>query len=320
MNYRDYYKILGVSKTASEAELKSAFRKLAKQYHPDKNPGDNKAEEKFKEINEAYEVLSDPAKRVKYDQLGAQYQQYQQYGGDPRGFDWSRWAAQGGRGGARVNAERGDLSDLFGSSGSFSDFFNTIFGMSGAATQPRSGGRHPSAQARPPEEYPVEITLEESLNGARRTLEKGQRRLEVKIPPGARTGTKVRVAGEGSPGLNGAPGDLHLVVTLLEHPKFKVREGGPDLQTDVAVDLYTAVLGGQVRVSAIDGNEVLLTVPPESSSGQTMRLRGKGLPALREPKTRGDLYVRLLVQVPKKLSDEEKSLFKKLADFRKKES
>ncbi|MBI3241944.1 MAG: DnaJ domain-containing protein [Chloroflexi bacterium] len=314
MDYKDYYTTLGVSKTASEAELKSAFRKLAKQYHPDKNPGDKKAEEKFKEINEAYEVLGDAAKRAKYDQLGAQYQRYQQYGGDPRGFDWSQWAAQGGRG------QRVDYSDLFGGSGGFSDFFNTIFGMSGAGTQTRSGRRRAPAQTRQAEEYPVDITLEESLHGTQRTLEKGQRRLEVKIPPGAKAGTKVRVVGEGVPGLNGAPGDLHLVVTLLEHPKFKVREGGPDLQTDVAVDLYTAVLGGQVRVSTLEGNEVLLTVPPESSSGQTMRLRGKGLPVLREPKTRGDLYARLLVQVPKKLSDEEKALFKTLADLRKKEA
>jgi curved DNA-binding protein len=211
------------------------------------------------------------------------------------------------------------LSDLFGSSGGFSDFFNTIFGMSGTTPQSRGAGRR-SAQARQPEEYPVEITLEESLHGARRALEKGQRRLEVKIPPGAKTGTKVRVAGEGSPGLDGAPGDLFLVVKLIDHPQFKLRGDGPGLQTDVAVDLYTAVLGGQARVATLDGNEVLLTVPPESSSGQTMRLRGKGLPMLREPKTRGDLYVRLLVQVPKTLSDEEKTLFKKLADLRKKDS
>lgn len=318
MEYKDYYKTLGVGKSASEDEIKAAFRKLAKQYHPDKNPGNKKAEEKFKEINEANEVLSDPAKRAKYDQLGAQYHQFQQYGGDPRGFDWSRWAAQGAgaRGGPRVDAERGDLSDLFGSSGGFSDFFNAIFGMSG--TQGRSTARR--TQARQADEYPVEITLEESLHGSKRALEKGQRRLEVKIPPGAKTGTKVRVAGEGSPGLDGAPGDLFLAVKLADHPKFKVRDAGPDLQTDVAVDLYTAVLGGQARVATLDGNEVLMTVPPESSSGQTMRLRGKGLPLLREPKTRGDLYVRLLVQVPKKLNDEEKTLFKKLADLRNKNS
>ena len=315
MDYKDYYKTLGLSKSASEDEIKAAFRKLAKQYHPDKNPGNKKAEEKFKEINEANEVLSDPAKRARYDQLGAQYQQFQQYGGDPRGFDWSRWAAQGGRG---TRADYGDLSDLFGGSSSFSDFFNTVFGMSGAGTPRQSTTRRTSA--RQADEYPVEITLEESLHGSKRALEKGQRRLEVKIPPGAKAGTKVRVAGEGNPGLDGAPGDLFLVVKLADHPKFKVRDTGPDLQTDVAVDLYTAVLGGQARVATLDGNEVLMTVPPESSSGQTMRLRGKGLPMLREPKTRGDLYVRLLVQVPKKLSDEEKDLFKKLADLRKKDS
>ena len=318
MEYKDYYKTLGVSKTAGEDEIKAAFRKLAKQYHPDKNPGNKKAEEKFKEINEANEVLSDPAKRARYDQLGAQYHQFQQYGGDPRGFDWSQWAAQSGRGTRGARVDYGDLSDLFGSSGGFSDFFNTIFGMSGTGAQRQSAARR--TQARPADEYPVEITLEESLRGSKRALEKGQRRLEVKIPPGAKTGTKVRMAGEGSPGLDGAPGDLFLVVKLADHPKFKVRDAGPDLQTDVAVDLYTAVLGGQARVATLDGNEVLMTVPPESSSGQTMRLRGKGLPMLREPKTRGDLYARLLVQVPKTLNDEEKALFKKLADLRKKDS
>ncbi len=288
MDYKDYYKILGVSKGASEAEIKAAYRKLAKQYHPDKNLGDKKSEEKFKEINEANEVLGDPHKRAKYDQFGSQWQQYQQTGGNPNDF-WSQFATgQGGRGGTRVEFN-GDLSDLFGGQSGFSDFFDVLFGASGAGT------------------------------AARRRLEKGDRNLEIKIPAGAKTGTKVRIAGQGSRGADGRSGDLYLVVKLMEHPRFKLRAEGPDLETEVAVDLYIAVLGGEARVPTLDGGDVLLTIPSESSGGQTMRLRGKGLPTLKDAATRGDLYVRVQVQLPNKLTDEEKELFKKLAALRKKD-
>lgn len=311
MEYRDYYKILGVTKTATEGEIKSAYRKLAKQYHPDKNPGDKKAEEKFKEINEAYEVLGDADKRSKYNQLGTQYQRYRQYGGDPRGFDWAPWMSQGGRSSGRV--EYGDLNDLFGGSGGFSDFFNTVFGMSGAGQQPRTGSR----QSPRPEEYEVEISLEEALTGTTRTLDIGGHKGEVKIPAGVTTGTKVRVAGRGSPRADGARNDIHLLVKLAEHPKFRIRDEH-DLQTEVVVDLYTAVLGGQTPVPTLDGKEIQMTVPPETSSGQTIRLRGKGLPIRRDPKQRGDLYVKLLIQTPKNLSEEEKQLFRQLVELRKK--
>lgn len=314
MDYKDYYKILGVSKSAGEAEIKSAYRKLAKLHHPDKNPGDKKAEEKFKEINEAYEVLGDSSKRAKYDELGTSYARYQQYGGGQP--DWeSFWRSQGGRGGARVEYE-GDLSDLFGGSGEFSDFFNAIFGSMGGGTQTRSRRTRVTEMSGQNQEQAVEITLEEALHGATRKLQKGSRTLEVKIPAGAKTGTKVRIAGEGSPGIGGAPGDVYLVVKLAPHPKFKLREEGPDLQTDLPLDLYIAVLGGQARVPTLDGSDVMLTIPAESSSGQMMRLRGKGLPRKPKDTERGDLYVRLLVQAPKNLSDEEKELFKKLAKLR----
>ena len=311
MEYRDYYKILGVTKTATEGEIKSAYRKLAKQYHPDKNPGDKKAEEKFKEINEAYEVLGDVDKRSKYDQLGTQYQRYRQYGGDPRGFDWAPWMSQRGRSGGP--GEYGDLNDLFGGSGGFSDFFNTVFGMSGAGQQPRTRSR-PSPR---PEEYDVEISLEEALTGTTRTLDIGGHRGEVKIPVGVAAGTKVRVAGQGSPRADGARNDIYLLVKLAEHPKFRIRDEH-DLQTEVVVDLYTAVLGGQTPVPTLDGKEIQMTVPPETSSGQTIRLRGKGLPTRRDPKQRGDLYVKLLIQTPKHLREEEKQLFRQLAELRKK--
>ncbi|MBI5053125.1 MAG: DnaJ domain-containing protein [Chloroflexi bacterium] len=307
MDYKDYYKILGVEKGASETEIKSAYRKLAKQYHPDKNLGDKKAEEKFKEINEAYEVLGDASKRTKYDRLGAQWNRYQQYGGDPGGFDWSQWTAN--RGGTYTYS--GDLNDIFGSGAGFSDFFQQIFGMSGQGATPR--GRASSSLARDAE-HEVGITLEESLHGTTRILSKGSRKLEVKIPKGAKNGTKVRFAGEGVDG-----GNLLLVVKLAEHPKFKLREEGPDLEVDVSVDLYTAVLGGETPVPTLDGKDVKLTIPPESSSGQLIRLRGKGLPKLRETDERGDLYARLSVHVPKNITEQEKILFEQLAKMRKNE-
>jgi len=324
MEYKDYYKILGVDKKATEAEIKTAYRNLAKQYHPDLNPGDKKAEEKFKEINEANEVLGDPAKREKYDTLGSNYARYQQYGANNGAADWeSFWRTQGGQpgGGRTANSGQfeGDLSDLFGNSGQFSDFFSTIFGGGGGASQ--TGTRRRTRVVETPgqdEEHTVEITLEEALNGGARRLGMGDRSLDVTIPPGAKTGTKIRLAGKGGAGLGGPPGDLYLKIQVKEHPRFKVRHNDYDLQEDLAVDLYTAVLGGEAPVPTLDGTNVSLTIPPESSSGQLMRLKGKGLPKKVKGEERGDLYVRLMLQSPKQLTEEEKTLFQKLAELRKK--
>lgn len=322
MEYKDYYKILGVDKKATEAEIKAAYRKLAKQHHPDLNPGDKKSEEKFKELNEANEVLSDPVKREKYDLLGSDYARYQQHGGGQA--DWeSFWRSQGGQGGQRTQFE-GDLSDLFGNSGQFSDFFSQIFGNMGGSPgtsgRTQTGTRRRTRVSEMPgqdEEYEVEITLEEALNGGGRRISMGNRSLDVSIPPGAKNGIKIRLAGKGSPGMGGQPGDLFLKIKLKEHPRFKLRHTDADLQCDVSIDLYVAVLGGEAPVPTLDGTNVSLNIPPESSSGQLMRLRGKGLPKGVKSEERGDLYVRLLVQVPKNLTDEEKALFEKLANLRK---
>jgi curved DNA-binding protein len=307
MDYKDYYEVLGVDRQATEADIKRAYRKLARKCHPDVNPGDKAAEERFKLINEAYEVLSDAERRRKYDQLGSSYSEWQRRGGAPGGFDWSQWTAPGG-----VRVEYGDLGDLFGQGG-FSDFFNTIFGGAGAA-RPQASGRRGMHVAGRNVEQEVEITLEEAFHGTQRMLEKNGTRLEVKIPAGARTGTKVRIAGGGGGGMGGAPaGDLYLVVKVLPHPIFEVE--GIHLHCELALPLYTAMLGGELKVPAL-GGEVTLKIPPETQSGQMFRLRDQGMPQLRSPNKHGDLLVKVRVMIPKKLSPPERELFEKLRQMR----
>ncbi len=310
MEYKDYYKILGVDKNASDKEIKRAFRRLARQHHPDMNPNDPKAEERFKEINEAYEVLSDPEKRRKYDQLGADWYRWQRMGGQPGDFDWSRWTT--GAPGGRVHVRYGtveDLQDLFGGS-PFSDFFSQIFGGMGGGPD-LSGFRY---QARPQKgqdfEQPVEISLQEAYRGTVRVLQKDGQRLEVKIPAGAKTGTRVRVSGEGAAGMGGGPaGDLYLVITVQPDPRFERKDD--DLHTTVTADLYTMVLGGEVRVPTMDG-EVVLTIPPGTQNGRTFRLRGKGMPRLRQPEQHGDLYARVEARLPTRLTPRQRELFEEL--------
>jgi curved DNA-binding protein len=319
MEYKDYYKILGVDRNASEKEIKKAYRRLARKYHPDVNPDDKDAEERFKEINEAHEVLADPEKRQKYDQLGANWQQWQRMGRDPGGFDWGQWFA-GAPGGGRVHVEYGDLGDLFGDAlggGRFSDFFEAIFGSGGRqGPQAWAGTRQARPRPRRGQDYeqPVEITLEEAFNGTRRVLEKDGRRIEVKIPPGVKTGSKVRIAGEGAPGIGGGTtGDLYLKVTVLPHKVFERK--GEDLHCEVPVDLYTAILGGEANVPTLKGT-VSLKIPPETQGGRTFRLKGQGMPQLRDSSKRGDLYAEVKVVLPKNLSAKEKALFKELAHMR----
>jgi curved DNA-binding protein len=314
MEYQDYYKTLGVDKKASEAQIKRAYRKLAREYHPDMNPGDKKAEERFKQINEAYEVLSDAERRRKYDQLGADYQRYQKMGGDPSGFDWSQWMAGGQPGGVRVEYS-GNLDDLFGGGG-FSDFFSSIFGGMGAGQDPfrRAGSRSAQDVRGRDYEQEIEITLEEAFAGTSRVLSKDGQRLEVKIPAGARTGTKVRLAGQGTSGIGGPAGDLFLVVKVLPHTVFE--RDGDDLRCELPVDLYTAVLGGDVIVHTL-GGDVKLKIPPETQSARTIRLAGQGMPHLRDSKARGDLWVKVRVTIPQRLSKREQELFQELARLRK---
>jgi len=319
MEYKDYYDTLGVDRSASAKDIKKAFRRLARQHHPDVNPGDPQAEERFKEINEAYEVLSDPDKRSKYDQLGADWQRWQQTGGRPGDFDWSQYT--GGRPGERVHVRYGtpeDFEDLFGGGSPFSDFFSQIFGGMGGgglrAGGPRGAGSGYEYQFQPQRgqdyEQPVEISLQEAFQGTSRMLQKDGQRLEVKIPAGARTGTRVRMSGEGGKGTSGAPaGDLYLRVRVQPDPRFERK--GDDLHTTVPVDLYTMVLGGEVRVPTLAG-ELVLTVPSGTQNGRTFRLRGKGMPHLRQPDQHGDLYARVEVRLPTRLTDREVALFQEL--------
>lgn len=307
MEYKDYYKILGVDKNASQQEIKKSYRRLARQYHPDVNPGNKSAEARFKEINEAYEVLSDPEKRKKYDELGASWQQWQRMGGDPGGFNWSQWYA-GGQPGGRVHVEYGNLEDMLG--GDFSDFFRTIFGgMAGGAYD-----RQPRSRRGQDLDYPVEITLEEAYSGTKRILQTDDRRIEVTIPPGVDTGSRVRIAGEGGSGVGGGPkGDLYLRITVLPHRIFQRK--GDDLYCEVPIDLYTAILGGEVPVPTLKG-QVMLKIPPETQGGRRFRLSGLGMPNLKNPKERGDLYAEVKIVLPQRLSKEEKALFAQLASLR----
>ncbi len=305
MEYKDYYQVLGVDRKASADEIKRKYRQLAMELHPDKNPGDKQAETRFKEINEAYEVLGDQNKRAKYDQLGSSYRAWERTGGQPGGFDWSQWASGFPGGGVRV--EVGDLGDMMGG---FSDFFTTIFGGGGPAGQGMRSGR--SARGRDVE-HPISISLQEAFTGTSRTIQLNGKKLEVKIPPGARNGTKVRVSGKGGEGVQTA-GDLYLVVRVEKDPRFTRK--GDELHTKASVDLITAVLGGEVRVPTPTG-DVLLKIPAGSQPGQTFRLKGKGMPNLKSKNRHGDLFAELDVEIPSKLSKRERELYEELYNLRK---
>jgi curved DNA-binding protein len=281
---KDYYQELGVSRGASEQEIKQAYRKLARKYHPDINPGDKQAEARFKAINEAYEVLSDKEKREKYDRFGSDWRRYEQAG---PGVD-------------------------FGNNADFSDIFETLFGAGRSRTS--AGGFNVRMDGQDVEQ-PVEIALEEAFSGTQRTLQFSNpngspRTITVKIPPGADNGTRVRVPGEGAPGLNGgAKGDLFLVVRLAPGSRFERK--GDDLSTTVEVGLYTLLLGGQVQVPTPGGKTINLTVPAQTQNGRTFRLSGQGMPALRGER-KGDLYVTVQAQLPTQLSERERELFEEL--------
>ena len=326
MDFKDYYSTLGVAKTASEKEIKQAFRKLARKYHPDVNPGDKAAEAKFKEVNEANEVLSDPEKRKKYDELGANWRAYENVppganpyaGGGPFGGGWS---TRGGGSGFRTMTEE-EVSEMFGGGGDdspFSDFFKTFFG--GAGAEEAAGGPRARARARSRKgqdvEHPFELDLEDAIRGSVQRLQLQHdghsRTVEVRIPAGVTDGSRVRVAGEGGRGAGtGASGDLYLRVQLKPHPVFDVK--GRDVYTRARVPVPTAVLGGEVDVVTPDAKTLRLKLPAGTQSGQKFRLRGHGLPNVGKPDERGDLYANVEVDIPKSLSEEERKYYEALRE------
>lgn len=343
MQYKDYYTTLGVKRGATEKEIKSAFRKLARKHHPDVNPGDRDSETRFKEISEAYEVLVDPEKRKKYDQFGSDWERYQQSAGGPGGFDFTKYSqtySTGGGGGFEgFGAGVGDEG--------FSDFFEMLFGRARRGTAAGGGGFYSGGRTRTTPrtgddyEEQAEVTLEEAFNGTQRVLQlsvpescptcsgrgvlnnrvcptcNGEglthrtKRLEVKIPPGVHTGSRVRVAGEGGPGTaGGGKGDLYLRVHVLPNPRFERK--GDDVYTTVQTPLYTAVLGGEVEVPTLKGTKLALRIPALTQNGRTFRLAGQGMPRLKDPGKRGDLFAKIELALPTDLTEPEKQLYEEL--------
>jgi curved DNA-binding protein len=314
MDFKDYYEILGVPPDAEKKVIKQTFRDLAKKYHPDVNPGNKEAEDKFKTINEAYQVLSDAEKRKKYDELRAQYQRWQQAGGRRQDFDWQNWSAQPGQGVHVQYASPEDLEELFGSASPYSDFFNNIFGQVRGRGRGSGRGTTPRPRRGRDVEYEVDLTLEEAYHGTDRLLEIDGHRIQATIPPGVRTGSRVRLSGQGEPGHNKGPaGDLYLIVYILPDETFE-REGD-DLHIDVPVDIFTAIAGGETRIDTLD-KPLILKIPPRTNARRSFRLRGKGMPHLGDPKTHGDLYALVRLVLPDTLTDEEVKSIRELASSR----
>ncbi len=297
MDYKDYYKTLGISRNANADDIRKAYRKLAMQYHPDRNPGDKQAEERFKEVNEAYQVLSDSQKKAHYDRVGSAYSNWQQRGAPSEGFDWSQFA-RGAPGGTRVNVE-GLGEDLF------SDFFRSIFGGMGGVGSARG---NPATRANPAYQQDVEISLRDAFEGATLQLQSDGKRKKVKIPVGVRTGSKVRVPGAGPNGM-----DLYLIVQVKEDERFERK--GSNLHTTAKVSVFTAILGGEAEVETMTG-KVKLTIPPGTQPEQVFRIAGRGMPQLKNPSSKGDLLVRLKVEIPRYLSSKQMELLEEASKIK----
>jgi curved DNA-binding protein len=303
MEFKDYYKILGVEKNATKDDIKKAYRRLAKKYHPDKNPGDKASEEKFKEVTEANEVLSDTEKRKKYDQLGSNWKQYENTGaGNYRNY---HYGDQGH--GAQFS---GNFDELFGNVGGFSDFFESFFGNS----------YNPSKQSRPRKgkdyEASLLISLEEAHNGAVKEFILNGKKIRIKISPGTEQSKRLRLKNQGSEGVSGGEkGDLYITIKIDNHSNFE--RTGNDLYCNLEVDLYTAILGGKKPLKTLDGRTINVTIPPETESGSTFRIKGMGMHYFNDINNKGDLFVKINVKLPKHLSSKEIDLFKELSSIRK---
>lgn len=310
MEYRDYYKILEVDKKATQDDIKKQYRKLARKYHPDKNPGDSVSEDKFKELQEAYEVLKDPEKRSKYDTLGSNWKQYQHAGAD--GFDFSQWANSGN------GRQYRSSDDIFGGVGGFSDFFQSFFaggqqhGRGFGGGRRSAGFRHMKGQNY---EADIRLNLTDAFHGTSTLLNVDNRKIKINLKPGVKDGQTLRVKGKGAPSPGGGePGDILLKINVINNTGFKLEEN--NLHLTVNIDLYTAILGGKISVNTMD-QPISISIPPETSNGKVLRLKGKGMPVYGKTNEYGDLYLKINVTLPKQLSDEEVKLFEKLSLMRK---
>lgn len=312
MEYKDYYKILGIDKNASQDEIKKAYRKLALKYHPDRNPDDKVAEEKFKEATEANEVLSDPEKRKKYDTLGSNWKQYENAGfgqGNPFGGSGDQ--------GRRTYQYHGDFEDVFNNLGGFSDFFNNFFGGrsgGGFNSNFRQANRQRASHSAPKGasvEATLDISLYEAFHGSEKYISVNGKRIKIKIPKGAGDGKKLRLKNQGQPSsMGGEKGDL--IITLKISDDTTYERDGNDIYQNLDVDLKTAILGGEKTITTIDGKKINIKIKEGTDSGKTLRLKGYGMPTASG--SRGDLFVRILIKVPKNLSKSEKDKLNKL-DF-----
>ncbi|MFZ3371404.1 MAG: J domain-containing protein [Desulfitobacteriaceae bacterium] len=322
MDFKDYYNVLGVKPDTDNKTIKKTYHQLAKKHHPDVNPGDKSSEDKFKEVTEAYQAISDPEKRKKYDELRQNYQQWQQRGGRDN-FDWDRWQANPGAGRNTRTMTPEDFAQAFGNGGGanemggdYSDFFSSIFGGGGETDRMNMHRRGaPRARAGRDSEAELTVTLEESFHGTSRVLQIGDKRIEAKIPKGVRNGSKIRLSGQGGLGSGGGPsGDLYLTISVQTDSRYA--QDNDDLVMDIPVDFYTAVLGGEISIKTFSG-EVLLKLPPMSQSGKKFRLKGKGMPNLEQPKMQGDLFAQIKIILPDNLIEAEIATLKKLAETRK---
>lgn len=318
MDYKDYYEILGVSRDATQAEIKKKYRKLVSKFHPDKNPGNKRAEARFKEIGEAYEVLKDPKKRKLYDRVGSDWKHYQQNGGQPDDFNWSQYAGQRGRG-QRVNV---NMDDLFGGGGStgesgspFSSFFETIFGGADPfSAQRRQGGQRTRAAQSHDSEATVVVSLADIMEDTEKHLRINGEKVKIKIPAGIEEGKRLKLKGKAHPARSGGQtGDLYLKIKIDIPEGFERR--GNDIYQKVPVDIYKAALGGDLTVQTLKG-KVKLNLPEGTPNGKVFRLGGRGIPDFKNPALKGDYFIKTELQLPENLSKEEKKLFKKLAELR----